>query len=221
MLAVFAIIALWTAFVSSHMILSSRALRARFVALLGERLFQGVYSLVAFALFVPLVMVYLGNKHGGPVLWSVSVDGALLWLLFAVTATGFVFIVAGVMAPSPTAVLGGPTREPRGVQRLTRHPVFMGVALWSLAHLVANGHASDVAFFAGFTVLALLGGWHQDQRRLQAPDRAYESFCRASPYLPFTGRDTFKGLRELNSVAVLLGVAVTAVLRYFHTTLFV
>ena len=44
----------------------------------------------------------------------------------------------------------------RGVYRLTRHPVFMGTSVMALAHSVASSHATNVAFFGGHAVFALL-----------------------------------------------------------------
>ena len=45
------IVLLWVAFAATHMGLSSVGLRPRLTALLGERPFQGVYSLIAFAIW--------------------------------------------------------------------------------------------------------------------------------------------------------------------------
>jgi uncharacterized membrane protein len=219
-LTLWAIAGLWIAFVLSHMVLSSHALRPRLVALLGERLFQGVYSLIAFAIFVPMVMLYMGSRHSGPQLWSAPSYPVVLWIVYAIITVAFILVVAGVITPSPTAVLGGPPRSARGVQRITRHPVFMGVGLWSLVHMIMNGFASDVIFFGGFVLLALLGSWHQDQRKRLTPDHAYVSFCQGSPFLPFTGPDTLKGLREISPIAILVGVGLSAALRYYHGVLF-
>ena len=69
MTAVTVIIALWIVFALTHVVLSSNPMRPQAVRLLGERLFQGLYALVAFAVFVPLVLVYVGNKHVGPLYW--------------------------------------------------------------------------------------------------------------------------------------------------------
>ena len=66
------ILLLWAAFAASHMGLSSDRLRPRLVARLGERGFTALYSLLALAIFVPLVAVYFGDKHAGPLLWSLG-----------------------------------------------------------------------------------------------------------------------------------------------------
>jgi uncharacterized membrane protein len=220
MTAVGVIIALWVLFALSHVVLSSNPLRPRAVRLLGERLYQGLYSLVAFAIFVPLVLVYAGNKHAGPLLWYVDPNLAIDIVTRIGNTIAVMLAVAGIFRPSPSGVTGMPTRRPRGVQRITRHPLFMGLVLWALMHLLVNGFASDVAFFGGFVVFGLLGSWHQDHRQKALPDGAYAKFCEQSPFLPFTRGGVLKGLREVGVVAIVVGLLAAGLLRYFHAVLF-
>jgi len=124
-------------------------------------------------------------ERGGALLWAVVLSPWLRGLLYAGITAAFVLVVAGATTPSPLAVTGGPP-EPRGVQRITRHPVFMGIGLWALLHLVPNGYASDVAFFGGFVLFALLGSWHQDRRKLATAAEAFRSFHAGTAFLPFT-----------------------------------
>jgi uncharacterized membrane protein len=220
MTSVSAIIALWAIFALTHVVLSSNPVRPGAVRLFGERLFQGLYSLVAFAIFLPLVMVYAGNKHAGPLLWLVE-PNLLIGVIARVGNTVAVMLmVAGLFRPSPTGVTGSPSREPVGVQRITRHPVFMGIVMWALMHLLVNGFASDVAFYGGFVFFGLLGSWHQDHRQAALPDGAYATFCEQSPFLPFARRGVLKGLREIGVVPIVVGLLVAASLRFFHGSLF-
>lgn len=220
MTAVIVIVALWLVFALSHVTLSSNPVRPRAVRLFGERLFQGLYSLVAFAVFVPLVLVYAGNKHAGALLWSIEPNVVLEIVTRIGNTVAVILVVAGIFHPSPTVVTGTPTRRPRGVQRITRHPVFMGIVLWALMHLLVNGFASDVAFFGGFVIFGLLGSWHQDHRQTALPDGAYAAFCKQSPFLPFTRRGIIKGLREIGVVPIVVGLLASGLLRYFHEGLF-
>lgn len=218
--AVTVIAALWVVFAVTHVVLSGNPLRPRAVRLFGERLFQGLYSLVAFAVFVPLVLVYAGNKHVGPLLWSVEPNLIVDVITRVGNTIATMLVVAGIFRPSPTGVTGTPTRKPRGVQRITRHPLFMGIVLWALMHLLVNGFASDVVFFGGFVVFGLLGSWHQDHRQKALPDGAYAKFCEQSPFLPFTGGGIIKGLREIGVLPIVVGLLVAGLLRYFHAGLF-
>jgi uncharacterized membrane protein len=90
----------------------------------------------------------------------------------------------------------------------------------ALLHLIPNGHASDVAFFGGLPVYALFGCRHQDQRKLVENAAKFRPFFAATPFLPFTGRETAQGIRELFPKVIGLGVAVTIAIRYFHPSLF-
>jgi uncharacterized membrane protein len=114
---------------------------------------------------------------------------------------------------------GGDTTV-RGLHRLTRHPLFMGLGLFGLLHVVPNGFASDVAFFAGFPIFAVLGCRHQDQRKLATGDEAFRRYHAETPFLPFSGRETLRGLRELSPLALAGGVGATVLLRLFHAQLF-
>lgn len=214
------IVALWVLFALSHVVLSSDPLRPRAVRLLGERLFQGLYALLAFAIFLPLVLVYAGNKHAGPLLWYIEPNLAIHIIMRIGNTVAVMLVVAGILRPSPSGVTGTPTRKPRGVQRITRHPLFMGLVLWALLHLLVNGFASDVAFYGGFVVFGLLGSWHQDRRQKALPDGSYAKFCELSPFLPFTRGGILKGLREVGVVPIVAGLLAAGLLRYFHATLF-
>jgi hypothetical protein len=69
-------------------------------------------------------------------------------------------------------------------------------------------------------VFSLVGSRHQDRRKLAANVPGYREFVAATPFLPFTGRETLRGLRELPPLGVAIGVGLTVVLRVFHATLF-
>lgn len=211
--------ALWFGFGATHVALSSHRLRPRLVGALGERPFQGLYSLVAFLFIVPLFSVYFANKHAGAWLWVIQRGPALEWTLIAGMAVAFAFLFSGVVRPSPASVTpGDPT--PRGVHRITRHPVIMAFGIFGLLHLLPNGSTTDVVFFGGFAIFALVGTWHQDRRKLAGGDEKFRSFYEGTPFLPFTGRETLRGLRELQPLPLVLAVIVTAGVRYFHGTFF-
>jgi uncharacterized membrane protein len=217
------IVLLWLAFGIGHVLLSSRGPRARLIGWLGERGFLGLYSLVALATFVPLVSVYFAHKHQGALLWAPGVVAWGLWLIYGVMGVAFVLLVAGGLTPSPTSMTASADAAgspPRGIHLITRHAFFMATALFGLAHLVPNGYATDVAFFAGFPLFVLLGSIHQDRRKLSDPASTYRGFFEATPLLPFTGRRTLAGLRDLDWRAVVGGVALALLVRHYHQAWF-
>jgi uncharacterized membrane protein len=218
-MAVAGIVALWIAFAATHMGLSSLGLRPRLVAALGARGFQAFYSLVSFACFVPLVLLYAAHKHGGPALWYLGAQPGVRWVAYLGMGLALVLVVAGAIRPSPASLVPGPA-EVKGVFRITRHPVFMGIGLFGAAHLLtAQVNAAELAFFGGFVVFAPLGCHHQDQRKLATLGEDYRRFVAETPFLPLTGRETLRGLAE-SRVAVAVGIAVTVLIRYFHQGIF-
>jgi uncharacterized membrane protein len=215
-----AIVGLWVAFAVTHMVPSSPRVRSRLVGALGERAFMASYSLVSLALFVPLVWVYLEHRHVGPQLWEFHPGTLLLWILDVLMGIALVLIVGGVVQPSPASIAGPSSTELRGVHRLTRHPVFMGLGLIGLLHLIPQGHASDVAFFGGLPLFAIIGCLHQDQRKLETGGEAFRLWYEKTPFLPFTGPETWRGIRDLGAVTLAVGIGLTVVLRLLHGPLF-
>src|SRR5499433_1585642 len=68
---------LWLGFAGSHLVLSSLPVRQRLIARIGENAFRGLYSLVAFAYFIPLVWIYFRHKHAGSTLWTLPMGPGL------------------------------------------------------------------------------------------------------------------------------------------------
>lgn len=212
------LVLLWLAFAATHMGMSSLRYRPRLVAALGERGFQGVYSLIALAIFVPLVGVYFAHKHQGLQLWYLGGVTGLRHAMYLGMAVAFVLLAGGLARPSPTSMLAG-RAEMRGVLRMTRHPVFMALGLYGLLHLlVASVSTTELAFFGGFPVFALLGSRHQDLRKLAAGSEEFRRFYAATSLLP-DPRGLLGALRD-DPLPAAIGAAITLLLRGFHPTLF-
>ena len=209
------IAALWIAFAVTHMGLSSLRLRPRLVELLGDRGFQAVYSVIALAIFVPLIALYFDNQHAGPHLWYFGMAPGVRLVNYALMAVSLALVVGGAISPGPASLVPGQA-EVKGLFRITRHPLFMGLAIYGLAHLLAaNVNAAELVFFGGFVAFSLLGCWHQDQRKLVTMGDSYRSFYEQTPFLPFTGPGAIRGLIE-RPLAALLGALGAGLLRYFH-----
>jgi uncharacterized membrane protein len=86
--------------------------------------------------------------------------------------------------------------------------------------VLPNGSTADVAFFGGFVVFGLVGAGHQDGRKLALGVPGFDRFHAATPFLPFTGRETLQGLRELPAAVVGAGIVVTVVVRWLHPVWF-
>jgi uncharacterized membrane protein len=212
---------LWLAFAASHMALSSQHWRPRIIAALGdERRFQGLYSLIALAIFVPLVALYFRHKHEGTYLGMLAGLPGLRWLMFIGMGAAFALLVAGLARPSPASVVPGDTQV-RGIFHVTRHPVLMSFALYGLLHLcVVAVNATELAFFAGFPLFVWIGARHQDQRKLASGGEKFRRFHDATPFAPFSRpAGVLAALRE-QPIPIAIGVALTVVVRWFHPALF-
>lgn len=213
------IVLCWFLFGASHMAFSSLKLRPKLVGVLGDQGFQGIYTLVALGTFVPLVWIYSDAKHMGPLLWHAGTLPAVRWLGYGLMGVAFVLVMGGAVKPSPFSAFPG-KGEVVGIYRITRHPVFMGIGLFGLTHLLmANIFVSDFVFFVGFPVFALLGCWHQDVRKLADGKEEFQQFHAATPFVPFSGGAALQGLREM-PLPIALGVGVTLAIRWFHSSLF-
>ena len=212
------LVALWVAFAATHMGMSSQRFRPRLVAALGDRAFQGVYSLVALAIFVPLVWVYFAHKHQGAPLWFFGSVPGLRTAMYLGMAFAFALLACGLARPSPVSMMPG-RADVRGVLRVTRHPVFMAAGLWGLLHLcVASVTTTELAFFGGFPVFAVLGSRHQDARKLAAGSEEFRRFHAETSLLP-DPRGIVAAVRD-DPLPAGIGVALAVVIRIFHPTLF-
>ncbi len=209
---------LWALFLVTHVGLSSERMRPHLIARLGTRGFLGVYSVVALAIFVPLVRIYATHKHAGDFLWYGSAYSWMRPPVYLVMALAMTLVIGSFLNPSPASLAPG-TGKIRGVLRITRHPLFMGVAIFGLLHLcVARVHSADLVFFAGMPVVGLLGCWHQDLRNLASNNPEFRSFHAETSFLPF-GRGGLRGLLD-RPIVLAAGLVATLLVRIFHPVLF-
>ena len=215
----------WLLFAGTHIGGSSRPVRARLIRAVGLLGFKGLYTLVAFATFIPLCYVYFTNKHAGTALFT---PGAGLRLLAqAIMLLAFVVFAQGIATPSPLSsqaeMTGAFPDRARGIQRVTRHPQNLGFALFGLAHCFANPNVGDWIFFGGFVVYALVSAVHQDRRARAAGPDAVRRFQDQTSLLPFgailSGRQRLAA-REFSPIALWVSVALFVVVRAFHGRIF-
>ncbi len=206
---------LWLAFTVTHLGLASVRVEPRLRARLGDLPFLGLYSAVALAIFIPLVSLYLGNRHAGPWLWIIPVGPVLRVALYALMTVALVLVAGSFVRPSPAAVAPGKA-EVVGIYRVTRHPLVLGLALiWAL-HLIPNASQADVAFFGGFVAFSLAGARHQDARKIHAGTPGFAAFHATTPFVPFTRSGALRGLREISPLVWAIGLAAALAIRWLH-----
>jgi uncharacterized membrane protein len=220
------LIALWAVlFLAGHFILSSEPVRGSIIGAVGEQPFRGLYSLVALGTFIPLVVVFANHKHAGAMLWNLRGVAPVRWLVWLLMLAALVIFVASFMTPSP-ATIGAPAGDdaPRGILKLTRHPNFVALSIFGLAHMLMNAWTGDLAFFATFPVLGIAGGLHQDRRKLREMGERYRRFVAQTSFIPgaalLSGRQRYASVAGVPWLAVGIGVVAFVVLIALHARLF-
>ncbi len=214
------LVILSAAFVLTHIGLSARSVRDKLVGKLGEWGFRGFYSVIAILTLVGAILVFGGNTDMGPRLWEVpmylKVIPALLMLL------AFPLVIFGVLQPGPTGIMPG-SSDVRGIKRISRHPMNMGLAAFGLAHLIGNGHLGDVFFFGAIFVVGFFGAYHQDARKSRELGESYREFKSETSVLPFAAVATGKTklqLDELNKPLLIGSLILYLVFFGFHGPIF-
>lgn len=210
-------------FVVTHLVLASPPVRTPLVVKLGERGFRAVYSVVAIVLIVWVASAY----NGAPYLEVWAPPIGLKHLALPIVALAAILVVAGLSTPNPSA-LGGNDREivrrgPVGILKVTRHPVMWGIALWGIAHLLANGDLAGMILFGGMIALALAGARAQDAKKRSQLGPDWDAFARQTAFVPFAAvltRRTRLSLGEVGGWRVAAGLGVFAMLFTLHPWLF-
>lgn len=210
----------WLAFALTHTVFSAIPVRSALVNGFGEKLFLALYSLIALATFVPLVIAY--GASSGPLLWDLSLSPFVYWLAMALSALAWAVVIAAYFQPSPTGMDPRAPARAHGLTRITRHPLFMGLALWGFAHLLLSVSLSDLVFFGGFIVYGFLGALHLDYRKRKTEPQLDE-FYRETSVLPFAaiaaGRNKLV-VSELPWMGLGVGLGVALLLFVAHDWLF-
>ena len=209
-------------FVGIHLLISGTPLRGAIVALVGERVYGGLFALAA-----AFGLGWIGwAYHDAPVepLWHAA------WLPWIPTVVmPFAWILAACGFASPNATTRKPDADGRietpvaGIVRITRHPIMWGVSLWAAAHLVANGDTASLLMFGGLLSVALFGPLQIDAKHRKQLGEAWPPLAAETSWLPFaaaiTGR-TRISLREIGWRRPGLGAAIYVVTMGVHPFVF-
>jgi uncharacterized membrane protein len=126
--------------------------RTRQLARVGERKWKAAHSIVSIAGLVLLCWGY-AVARGAPV----DVFSPPAWTRHAAALLALLAFVLLAAAKVPG------TRIKAGVG----HPMVLGVKVWALGHLIANGRLADLVLFGAFLVWSVL-----DYRAARGRDRA-------------------------------------------------
>ncbi len=165
-----------------HVGLSGTALRGKAVARMGETGFMILFSVGSVVSILLLVMAY--NAAPSIFLWSAPLW--LRWVLALVMLPAFILFIASVTAPNPTSA-GQKLGEagPRGITRITRHPMLWSFAIWAIVHLIGNGDVASLVFFGAFAITALVGMPSIDAKLARRDPAGWARLAAGSSIIPF------------------------------------
>ena len=96
-------------------------------------------------------------------LFALDLVVAILLMVFGWQSVNVEFWYMPLLAGSPRLVallvlvafiLLGAANAPTNIKRFLRHPMLIGIIVWSVAHLLANGENRSVVLFGGFGLWA-------------------------------------------------------------------
>ena len=216
---------LWFVFGGVHLLMSSGRIRPKLIEYFGNKGFLGLYSSVVIVIFIGMLVYFFNHKHAGPLVWDLQELPPVRYLAITLVALGFFFLGTSIApsSASPISMNFSKRLDPRGLVRITRHPGFIGFSLFGLAHCFVTGNLGDIVFFGGFAIWPWIGARVQERRKLATSGKEFEDFLAETSYMPFaatlSGRQKLV-LKEVNWRAGLIGLAVFAVVRFFHGPLF-
>jgi uncharacterized membrane protein len=209
------------AFVGTHLLMS-HPLRARMVGRLGERGFAGVYSLIAAALLVWMILAWRSVEDSQPAwiapLWWWSVASGLMLLASILLVGSF---VRNPAFPHPGARPKA-VPLPVGVFAITRHPMNWSFMLWALVHLSLWGSARNLFVAGGIFILAFAGSIGQDRKKVRLLGDVWREWQSRTSFVPFgallAGRVRWRALAPA-WVAVLGGLIFWLAVSWYHAPL--
>jgi uncharacterized membrane protein len=161
----FEFITAFVVFFLSHSIPVRPAMRAKLVATLGPRGFTIGYSILSLGVLIWLI----GAASRAPyvALWDWAVWQNLIVL--AVMAFVIALLALSIGRPNPFSFGGARNDmfdpEMAGIVAVFRHPLLVALALWAMAHMIANGDLAHVVLFGTFAGFALVGQRIIDRRK--------------------------------------------------------
>jgi uncharacterized membrane protein len=127
---------------------------------LGEVKWKGFYTIISLIGFVIMVIGYGQARQNTLILWQPN--ALLVYIALALNLVAFVFLAGS--SPSNNAV-----------RLKLKHPMILGVKVWALAHLLANGTLVDLILFGSFLLWAVLDFRSARKRPIHIPEKALVS----------------------------------------------
>jgi uncharacterized membrane protein len=152
---------------------------------MGEGAFLGVYSVIAVATLIWMIVAYRSAPLTalmwgvGNVLWAVA---TLLMLIASILLAGS--LIGNPAFPKPGASNTSPGMA-RGVFAVTRHPMLWSFAIWGCAHILVYPTAKTFVVALAIVILALVGAALQDRKKERLQPDVWPQWERQTSFVPF------------------------------------
>ena len=193
-----------TAFVGLHFLLS-HPLRAPLVGRLGEKGFQGLYSVQSLLTFGLMIYLYRAIGREPPVWtaseWVWAVAALVMWL-------GAILFVGSFLGnPALPGARLDRGKVPGGVFAITRHPMMWGFATWAAVHLTVIGTAKAMVFDGALIFLAIAGSTGQDAKKEKLMGERFHEWAAQTAFVPFSRGVAWPGMAAFVGGTLLFLVA--------------
>lgn len=190
------ILSAWLLFGGTHLLLSSSGLRERLASRVSARAYTLLFLAVAIAGMSLLIFSVARFGHLGLPGPGWGRTGPLSWGFRGLAFAGAILMVAGLLnyPRSPMAALGRrlrgtgkgrkPLAAPTHVERLTRHPFFVGLIVVMGTHALMADTLAQSVYFLGFVVTAAIGIPLQDRKLRARWKSVYEDYEAQTSALP-------------------------------------
>ena len=128
-------------FIGTHLVTTRREQRAALIARFGEGAYKGLYSLAS---IVGIALIAWGFARYRATGW-IDVWSPPTWtrhLAVALILPAAIFFVAPY--------------SPGRIKTALKHPMLVGIKLWTVAHLIANGDLGSIVLFGSLLAWAVV-----------------------------------------------------------------
>ena len=115
--------------------------RTRTIQRIGEQRWKAIYSVISLIGLVLMVWGFGLARQQPVVVWTPPLG--MRHLATLLTLVSFVLLVAAYVPGN-------------GIKARIHHPMLLGVKVWALAHLLANGTLAEIVLFGAFLVWAVV-----------------------------------------------------------------
>jgi uncharacterized membrane protein len=124
---------------------------------LGEVKWKGLYTIISLIGLILVVIGYGQARQAPIVLWQPATY--LIHIAILLNLVAFIF-------------LAGSSPNNNAIRLKLKHPMILGVKVWALAHLLANGTLVDLILFGSFLLWAVLDFRSARKRPIHMPEKA-------------------------------------------------